>query len=185
MCAPNPRAAKDVVAKSSSFSNESVCLTTNLGRNRITRRSLLAPALLAAVAVAGCGGSKELSRTELIAKSNVICKHGNAALKTSKISPANLATVAPQVAAVDQKVSSELAELKPPPAMTADWGAIVDSWKRAGEGLTKIGQAARAKQKTQEMIGEGIFTKAQTERATTARRNGLTACSESRRDDLR
>jgi ABC-type phosphate/phosphonate transport system substrate-binding protein len=144
----------------------------------MTRRSLVTPALLAAVAVAGCGGSKELSRSELVAKANTICKHGNDALKTSKISPANLATVAPQVAAVDRQVSSELAKLKPPSAMSADWAAIVDGWQKAGEGLTKIGQAAQAKQKTQEMIGEGIFTKAQDDRAVTARRNGLESCGE-------
>lgn len=144
----------------------------------MTRRSLVTPALLAAVAVAGCGGSNGLSRSELTAKANTICKHGNDALRTSKISPTNLATAAPQVAAVDRQVSSELAKLKPPSAMSADWEAIVISWQRAGEGLTKIGEAAKAKQKTQEMIAEGIFTKAQNARAITARRNGLESCGE-------
>lgn len=144
----------------------------------MTRRSLVMSALLAAVAVAGCGSSNELSHSELVAKANVICRHGNEALKSSKISPTNLATTAPQIAAVDRQVSSELAKLKPPSAMSADWEAIVVSWQKAGEGLTKIGEAAKAKQKTQEMIGEGIFTKAQDARAITSRRNGLESCGE-------
>jgi hypothetical protein len=146
----------------------------------MTRRSLVMPALLAAVAVAGCGGSKTLSRSELIAKADPICRKANHALDSSKISPKNLTTVAPTVATTEQQVSAELAKLSPPSSMASDWKVIVDGFHRAGVGLQEIGSAAKTSSPSKPskafVEAEKEMTGGQHDRAVTAARNGFNDC---------
>ncbi|MGN6371440.1 MAG: hypothetical protein ACTHM1_00370 [Solirubrobacteraceae bacterium] len=138
------------------------------------------PALIAAVAVAGCGGSKELSRSELIAKADPICRHANEALKSSKITPRNLTSVAPPLSVAYEKASSELAKLSPPPSMAADWKVIVDGYRRASVGFQEIGVAAKtssiAKPSKALIAGEKEQYGGQHVRSITALRDGFADC---------
>jgi len=147
----------------------------------MTRRSLVAPALLAAVAVAGCGGSKELSRSELIAKADPICRKANNALDSSKITPKNLPSLAPGLATTYEQASSELAKLKPPLSMAADWKVIVSGYRRAGVGFQELGVASKtsslAKPSKTLIAGEKEQFGGQHDRAVTASRNGFVDCS--------
>lgn len=137
--------------------------------------------LVAALAVAGCGGSKELSRKDLIAKADPICRRAHEALTSSKLTPRDLTSVGPGIAAIDRQVSSELSKLTPPASMAADWKVIVDGFRRAGEGLDQVVSVARTSglsKLSQALIqGEKEFTKGQSVRSITASRNGFVECS--------
>lgn len=148
----------------------------------MTRTVLGALALAAAVlAAGGCGGSKGLSRAELIAKADPICQRANHALDSSKISSKNLASVAPGLATVEQQVSAELAKLTPPSSMVADWHVIVDGFRRTAVGLNEVGRVAKAglsaKPTTALLEGEKEVSKGQQARATTAGRDGFLECA--------
>lgn len=137
-------------------------------------------ALLAATTlgtVSGCGGSSGLSRSQLIAKADPICRQANQALRTSKISFQNVAQVGPSVAAAQRQASIELSKLTPPSAMADDWKTIVTSWRTAAESLLRFGEAAKAKDTQGELSAEKGFTEAQHARTTPAIRDGFHDCA--------
>jgi hypothetical protein len=146
------------------------------------RASLTSIALLSVVTIVGCGGSKGLSRKELIAKADPICRRSNHALKSSKISLQNLKTVAPAVAVTENEVSSELSKLTPPSSMAADWKVIVHGFHRAGVGLEELAKAAQTSplSKLSQAVLQDMkeITEGQRDRAVTAGRNGFSDCSE-------
>jgi hypothetical protein len=143
------------------------------------RTSLVALTLGASLLVAaGCGVSDaKLARAELILKADPYCERANNALKDSGISPSNLAVVAPHVGKFYLLAANQLAGLKPPSSIAADWRAIVDGYRVAGEQLEKLGEAVRAKDRQVDFQAQALFTKAQHDRAITAFRNGFEACS--------
>lgn len=149
----------------------------------MTRQGLAALALAAIVltTAAGCGGSKGLSRSELIAKANPLCRRANEALDSSKLNPSNIAQVAPAVAVTVQQVSAELAKLTPPESMASDWKVMVDSVRRAGVGLGKLAQAAKtsslAKPSQAYIEGEKEFSSGQSDRSQIAQHNGVSECA--------
>jgi hypothetical protein len=145
------------------------------------RRSLVAIMLLAIVPVAGCGGSKGLSRQELIAKADPICRRANNALDSSKISQQNVAKIGPSVAAVEHQVAVELGKLTPASSMAHDWKVIVDGFRRAGSGIEEIGKALKSSNLSKPspafVQGEKELASGQNDRAEAAGRNGFSDCS--------
>jgi hypothetical protein len=140
----------------------------------------LATAVLATAS--GCGGSKGLSRAELIAKADPICRRANDTLNGSKLNAHNVAQLAPMLAATEHQVSVELAKLTPPSSMAADWKVIIDGFRRAGVGLEKVGAAAKAspprfgKASKALIEGENELSNGQNVRAVTAQRSGFNDC---------
>jgi hypothetical protein len=148
-------------------------MTTN--RTRITMLALSAAVL---AATSGCGGSKGISRSELVAKADPICRRANSALISSKISQQNVVQVAPAVAAAQRQAYTELAKLAPPSAMAGDWQTIVNSWRTAGESLLKFSEATKTKDTQAELTAESGFTRAQQVRASAATRHGFHDCAQ-------
>jgi len=102
----------------------------------MSRIGLSALALLAvALTAAGCGGStssngsKQLTRAELIAKADAICKRANAerAAMPSIRTRSDYAIVLPRVATNNDAAIAELARLTPPASMASDWKQIIAS----------------------------------------------------------
>lgn len=153
---------------------------------KTTRSGLTTLALttVALAAVSGCGGSKELSRSELIAKADPICRRANAAIDHSKFNVSNVAQLAPGMAAAQNQASAELAKLTPPSSMAADWKVIVDGYRRTGTGIQRAGEAARSAGSANPLTHSKAFAEAATEfangrevRQTTAARNGFIDCA--------
>lgn len=145
-----------------------------IARMRLATLSLTTAAI---AAICGCGGSKGLGRSELIAKADPICRRANQTLVSSKLSIQNVAQVSPAIAAAQHQASIELAKLTPPSAMAGDWKTIVDNWRIAGESILKFGEATKAKSLQAQLAAERRFTFAQVIRSKTAGQHGFHDCS--------
>jgi hypothetical protein len=144
------------------------------------RMCIVVAVALAAPAVVGCGGAKQVKVSELIARADPICRRANEALVSSKLNRQNLRTAALQAAATQEQVSIELAKLDVPPSMVSDWRAVVDGYRRASAGLKKLAQigplAKDAHVPKSALSAEIEVSKAQEDRALVARRDGFDDC---------
>lgn len=154
---------------------------------KMTRSSLTTLALttIAVAAASGCGGSKSLSRRELIAKADPICRRANTAVDSAKFDLQNLAQRAPGIAAAQLQASAELAKLTPPSSMSADWKVIVDGLRRSGAGIQKAGEVAKSTGSNVKALtaskafneGASEFTRGREASERTADRNGFSDCA--------
>src|SRR5260370_2420778 len=113
-----------------------------MGRTRLAAVALAATALVAS----GCGSSaKPLTRAELTAKANAICKSVTAKLaghtvKTQK----DIARVATELASFEQSALTDLSKLVPPAELADDWKQFVAGAQTLAENTSKLGEYARA-----------------------------------------
>jgi hypothetical protein len=142
----------------------------------------LAAAMLAAiaVAVAGCGGSeKPLTHAELVGKANAICKTVTAKFATkSAHSVQDIARVAPELAAFEQKALSELSKLVPPADLESDWKQFVAGAEVLAENTSKLGEYAKANDLK---AATGLIASTETtqrQMRAIAKRDGLTECEQ-------
>lgn len=151
-----------------------------------SRRLPLALAAVALIAASGCGGSKGgVSRAELIAKADPICRRANTVVDSAKFNLHNVGQAAPGIIAAERQASAELAKLTPPSSMAADWKVIVDGFRKTSAGMQKVSEAARSagsneKALTQSKVfseGASEFARGQHIRELTAARNGFADCA--------
>jgi hypothetical protein len=99
----------------------------------------------AALVVGGCGSSKPLTRAELTAKANAICKTVSAKVATKTInSVQGVARTAPELASVEQSALNELSKLVPPADMENDWKTFTAGAQKLAEDTSKLGEYAKA-----------------------------------------
>src|ERR1700722_8969694 len=86
------------------------------------------------LAIMGCGSSeKPLTRAELTAKANAICKTVTAKLATKTIkSQQDIARIAPELAGFEQTALGELSKLVPPAGLANDWKQFVAGARAGG-----------------------------------------------------
>ena len=115
----------------------------------MSRRRLPALSLTVAVLmVSGCGGSTgssaALTRSELIARGDAICRRINAKIRATKVSTAqDYARVAPPLAAYEQTAVIEMRKLTPPASIANGWRQIVSGAQMLANGTTKLGEYAQ------------------------------------------
>jgi hypothetical protein len=147
-----------------------------MGRRRIAVAALAATTL----AVSGCGSSsKPLTRAELTAKANAICKTVTAKLASKTIkTQQDIARIAPELASFEQSALAELSKLVPPAELANDWKQFVAGAETLAENTSKLGEYAKANN----LKGaKGLITSSQTvqqQMVATAKRDGLTACEQ-------
>jgi soluble cytochrome b562 len=111
-------------------------------------RIQMAAIVLAAIAIAsaGCGSSaKPLTRAQLTAKADVICKSVTAKLASKTIkTKRDIARVAPELASFEQTALTELSKLVPPAALANDWKQFVAGAQTLAESISKLGEYAQA-----------------------------------------
>jgi hypothetical protein len=147
------------------------------------RRTCLAAVALAAttLAVSGCGGSspKPLTRAELTAKANAICKTVTAKLASKTIkTQQDIARIAPELASFEQAALAELSKLVPPAELANDWKQFVAGAQTLAENTSKLGEYAKANNLK---AAKGLITSSQAvqqQMVATAKRDGLTACEQ-------
>lgn len=142
----------------------------------------LAAAVLAAIAVtvAGCGGSeKPLTHAELASKANAICKTVTAKFATKSANTTqDIARIAPELAAFEQKALSELSKLLPPANLESDWKKFVAGAEMLAENTSKLGEYAKAnKLKAAARLILSTET-TQHQMQAIAKRDGLTECEQ-------
>jgi hypothetical protein len=114
------------------------------------RRCATAVALAAALAATcGCGSSpKPLTRAELTAKANAICKNVSAKLAAATRGGINnrqdIARIAPELAGFEQTALEELGKLVPPAKLERDWKQFVAGAQTLAENTAKLGEYAKA-----------------------------------------
>jgi hypothetical protein len=164
---------------------------------------LAALALTAAtLAASGCGGSsksgssattssgttastvaetaKPVTRAELVAKANAICRRMTAYRRTNSIKTvAEVAQVAPRIAAYEQAAANELAAIVAPPSVENEWKQVVSAVKTTAANTAKYGEYAKANNiaGAQAMISSATELDKRT--SAVASRLGIVDCSNS------
>jgi hypothetical protein len=121
-------------------------------------RSAFVIAVLAALAVAGCGGastatSSSSPKSRLIARADAICKPLNARRKaantqvgavTSSAALPKVARIAPGLAAYEHKEVAELQALTAPAALAGTWQKILTGAQQLADNTATLGAEAKA-----------------------------------------
>jgi hypothetical protein len=145
----------------------------------LTRLAIIALAATT-LAVSGCGSSsKPLTRAELTAKANAICKTVSAKLASKTIkTQQDIARIAPELASFEQTALTELSKLVPPAELANDWKQFVAGAQTLAENTSKLGEYAKANN----LKGaKGLITSSQAvqqQMVAAAKRDGLTACEQ-------
>ncbi len=166
----------------------------------MSRTRLIALALVAtALTVAGCGGSTKtvgatqassvgstqssspsgaLTRSELIAKADPICRRVNAEISAKVYrTAASIGQLAPELASFEQAATTELRSLTPPASLAQDWHQIVADNQTRAEDTAKLGEYIRAKKQAAAnslLISTGPI---QRQMLAIAARDGFNDCS--------
>jgi hypothetical protein len=134
----------------------------------------------AALAMSGCGGSsKPLTRAELTAKADAICKTVTQKLASKTVKgQQDIARVAPELASFEQSALAGLGKLVPPAELESDWKQFVAGAQTLAENTAKLGEYAKAK--NLKAAGPLIVSseRVQQQMKATAKRDGLVACEQ-------
>lgn len=152
-----------------------------MGHRRKTAIGLTLLALMAtALGASGCGSSsKPLTRAELTAKANAICKTVTAKISSKSISTEQqVSRVAGELAAFEQTALTSLSKLVPPAELETDWKVFVSGAQTLAENTAKLGEYARSKnlKAAKALILSSEAT--QKQMVVIAKRDGLTACEQ-------
>jgi uncharacterized protein with von Willebrand factor type A (vWA) domain len=132
------------------------------------------------LAASGCGSSaKPLTRAELTAKADAICKTVTTRLAKNTIrTQQDIARVAGELAAFEQVALTNLSKLVPPATLADDWKQFVAGAQTLAENTSKIGEYAKANNLK---ASKSLITSSQaTQRQMTAvaKRDGLKSCEQ-------
>jgi hypothetical protein len=125
-------------------------IEVRMARIGIGARALVVIALVAATLLAaGCGSSsKPLTRAQLTAKANTICKKVTvklqAATKKGVSTVQQIAHLAPELASYEETALVELGKLIPPAALESDWKTFISGAQTLAENTSKLGEYAKA-----------------------------------------
>jgi hypothetical protein len=132
------------------------------------------------LAASGCGSSsKPLTRAELTAKANAICKTVTAKISSKSIkTQQEIARVAGELASFEQTALTSLSKLVPPTELEDDWKRFVAGAQTLAENTAKLGEYAKANnlKGAKGLIVSSEAT--QKQMVTIAKRDGLTACEQ-------
>jgi hypothetical protein len=132
------------------------------------------------LAVSGCGSSaKPLTRAELTAKANEICKTVTAKISSKSIkTQQEIARVAGELASFEQTALTNLSKLVPPAELEDDWKQFVAGAQTLAENTAKLGEYAKANnlKGAKGLIVSSEAT--QKQMVAIAKRDGLTACEQ-------
>jgi|HubBroStandDraft_3_1064219.scaffolds.fasta_scaffold21798_3 hypothetical protein len=146
---------------------------------RYTRAATIALTAMA-MAVSGCGSSsKPLTRAELTAKANEICKTVTAKISTkSANTQQQIGRVAEELASFEQTALANLSKLVPPPELESDWKQFVAGAQTLAENTAKLGEYAKANnlKAAKGLIRSSEAT--QKQMLAIAKRDGLNACEQ-------
>jgi hypothetical protein len=133
-----------------------------------------------ALAASGCGSSsKPLTRAELTAKANTICKAVTAKMSSKSASTEQqISRVASELASFEQTELADLSKLVPPAELETDWKKFVAGAQTLAENTAKLGEYAKAKNLK---AGKALILSSentQKQMVVIAKRDGLTACEQ-------
>ncbi len=133
-----------------------------------------------ALAASGCGSSsKPLTRAELTAKANAICKTVTAKISSKSAgTQQQLGRLAEELSSFEQTALASLSKLVPPVELETDWKRFVAGAQTLAENTAKLGEYAK---KNNLQAAKGLITTSeatQKQMVVIAKRDGLTACEQ-------
>lgn len=132
------------------------------------------------LAISGCGSSsKPLTRAELTAKANAICKTVAAKISSkSANTQQEIARVASELASFEQTALTNLSKLVPPAELEGDWKQFIAGAQTLAENTAKLGEYAKANKlkAARALITSSEVT--QKQMMAVAKHDGLTACEQ-------
>lgn len=133
-----------------------------------------------ALAASGCGSSsKPLTRAELTAKADAICKTVTAKISSkSANNEQQISRLASELASFEQTALVNLSKLVPPAELETDWKKFVSGAQTLAENTAKLGEYAKAKNLK---AGKALILSSentQKQMVVIAKRDGLTACEQ-------
>jgi hypothetical protein len=148
-----------------------------MGRTGLTTIALAAIVF----ASSGCGGSsaKPLTRAELTAKADAICKRVSAKISSRTIkTQQDIARAASELASFEESALTELSKLVPPAELANEWKQFVAGAQALAENTSKLGEYARANNLKG---GRSLIASSeaiQQQMVAIAKRNGLKGCEQ-------
>lgn len=132
------------------------------------------------LAVCGCGSSsKPLTRAELTAKADAICKTVTTKISSKRANTTQeIARLAAELASFEQSALTNLSKLVPPAELESDWKQFVAGAQTLAENTAKLGEYAKANNLK---AAKGLLTSSeavQKQMVAIAKRDGLTACEQ-------
>lgn len=133
-----------------------------------------------ALMLSSCGSSaKPLTRAELTAKANAICKTVTAKLAGHTVkTQQDIARVATELASFEESALADLSKLVPPAELEDDWKKFVAGAQTLAENTSKLGEYAKANRLKQ---AHALITSSQAvqqQMVTIAKRDGLKSCEQ-------
>lgn len=142
----------------------------------------LAIAMLATtmLATAGCdSSSKPLTRAELTAKANAICKTVTAKLASRSVSTRqDLARVALELASFEQSALTDLSKLVPPASLESDWKQFVAGAQKLAENTAKLSEYEKTNNLKPVQALVASSEAVQKQMVALAKRDGLKECEQ-------
>jgi hypothetical protein len=132
------------------------------------------------LAASGCGSSsKPLTRAELTAKANAICKTVTAKISSkSANTEQQISRVASELSSFEQTALANLSKLVPPAELETDWKKFVSGAQTLAENTARLGEYAKGKNlkaaKTLILSSENT----QKQMVAIAKRDGIVACEQ-------
>jgi C4-dicarboxylate-specific signal transduction histidine kinase len=122
--------------------------------------------------------SKSLTRAQLTARVNAVCKRTAARRNPLKIrSQAEFAVVIPQVAAFQRTMAAELGKLSPPAALATEWNQFVAYARTLADSATKVGEELQTNRFDANQPAYTSFARTRLQLRALAKRDGFRACA--------
>jgi hypothetical protein len=119
-----------------------------------------------------------LTRAQLISKTDTICGQINRMVFLNPYrTQADLARLAPQISALEQRTTEEMATFVPPPSLAADWKKLLAVSRRRAQDTGKLGEYAAAGEFSQVTALLSRDAPIEGELLALARRDGFKVCS--------
>lgn len=141
-----------------------------------------AAALLTMALCSGCGSSpKPLTRAQLVARADAICRQVTAKLETvnkgrAVSTPQQIARAAAGASGFEQSALDELGKLTPPAALEADWKRFVAGAQSLADDTASLSESVNDPAVARRVIASAEAT--QKQMAAIAKRNGFTDCEQ-------
>lgn len=140
--------------------------------------AVLAP--IAAVALAGCGSAKPLTRAQLASHADALCAQVHAEVKSSgpAKTPQDFVRLTKKLAGFEQHALESMRSLTPPPALASDWKHMIEGAEEVAEDVGSLSTDAQLKKEKGEREALEHVLSVEKRITPIVEKDGFTECKE-------
>lgn len=137
-------------------------------------------AVIATVALTGCGSTKPLTRAQLVSDANTLCSHVQAKMKATGAAktPQEVAEVAKKLASFEQQQLEAMRKLTPPASMASDWKQMIEGAEEITEDAGTLSADIQLKKHNAADEAMKQFGATEKRLAPIVQRDGFTSCAQ-------